>query len=88
MGDEEALDNQLYNNRAGGPVVPNDLRNGWANVNAERNWWGTSDATAIADRIWDFFDESGLSTADFTPFLTGPLTPRAHLPLVAVNRTQ
>ena len=39
-------------------------------VDAEQNWWGTTDSTAIAATIYDFYDSSAVGVVDFIPILT------------------
>lgn len=36
-------------------------------INAESNWWGTTDPTAIEGRIWHFIDDASLGIVDFSP---------------------
>ena len=65
-------DNNLYDN------TDYDLFNGNADgspdVNAENNWWGTTDSALIVAHIWDWFDDPNLGLVDFTPYLTSPDT--------------
>ena len=41
-------------------------------VDAEQNWWGTTDSTVIADGIWDQLDSTGVGAVDFIPTLPSP----------------
>ena len=41
-------------------------------LNAENNWWGTTDPAAIMASIYDFQDLPRHPTVDFTPFLDAP----------------
>lgn len=41
-------------------------------VNATYNWWGTTDAQAIKQSIYDSKNDSSLGTVNFVPFLTSP----------------
>jgi hypothetical protein len=41
-------------------------------VNATFNWWGTTDAEAISQLIYDFKNDANLGNVTFTPFLTAP----------------
>jgi hypothetical protein len=41
-------------------------------VDATNNYWGTTDASNIAQRIYDFFDDSTLPEVTFDPYLTAP----------------
>jgi len=38
-------------------------------VDATNNWWGTTDVSAIAAKIYDFSDSSGSATANWSPYL-------------------
>ena len=70
--------NNLYGNMTGDPAnTPNDLYNGnrfgGSDVDAENNWWGTTDPDVIEDHIWHFMDDPSLSFVDYTPYLTSPV---------------
>ena len=41
-------------------------------LNAQYNWWGTTDSTAIGQTIYDFKDDFNLGKVNYTPFLTAP----------------
>jgi hypothetical protein len=41
-------------------------------VNAAFNWWGTTNTTAIDQKIWDYYDNFNLGKVNYTPFLTAP----------------
>ena len=43
-----------------------------ANVNAQNNWWGTTDIPTINQTIYDSKVDSSLGTITFVPFLTQP----------------
>jgi parallel beta-helix repeat protein len=47
-----------------------DVQAGASAVDAENNWWGTTDRLAIAEKIFDSNDDFSLGTIIFTPFLT------------------
>ncbi len=54
------------------------LNSGSSNdINATYNWWGTTDAQAINQTIYDFKDDFNLGTVSFVPFLnaSNPETP-------------
>ena len=40
-------------------------------LNAEANWWGSSDPQVIEERIFDFDDWNNYALADYLPYLTG-----------------
>ena len=50
-------------------TVYNQTPNG---IDAEQNWWGTTDTSAIAAGIWDHSDTTAVGAVDFVPFLTSP----------------
>jgi len=69
-------DNNLYANMTGDPAnIPNDLYNGntytGVAVNAENNYWGTTDPAVIEDHIWHFMDDPSLDPVDYVPYTTG-----------------
>ncbi len=41
-------------------------------IEAVNNWWGTTDASAINQTIWDHKNASNLGTLNFDPYLTAP----------------
>jgi hypothetical protein len=41
-------------------------------INATNNWWGTTDAQAINQTIYDFKNDFNLGTVNFVPFLNAP----------------
>ena len=65
--------NNLYGNVAGNPGSPNDVRSGAAHVDAENNYWGTTDSSAIAAHIYDYFDDTSLGAVDYEPYLAAPV---------------
>jgi parallel beta-helix repeat protein len=74
--------NDLYGNLTGSPAItPNDLYNqniygdiyGDIDVNAENNYWGTTDVGIIEDHVWHFIDDSSLGIVDYNPFRTAPV---------------
>ena len=58
-----------------------------SNVNAFYNWWGTTDAFAINQTIWDFKNATNLGTLNFIPFLnqTNPFAPLVQT-LIAISQ--
>jgi hypothetical protein len=64
--------NNLFGNKATYEFRNNSLQG--SDVNANNCWWGTTSITAIEAKIWDYFDSSTLSIADYTPFATSPDT--------------
>ena len=43
-------------------------------LDAENNYWGTSDASAIATKVYDWNDDSSLGFVDYTPHETSLIT--------------
>jgi hypothetical protein len=76
------LNNNIYNNRNYNveESVPNN------DINATYNWWGTTDASAINQTIYDFKNDFNLGVVSFVPFLTAPnpLAPKAPLTFTVV----
>ncbi|MBC8422427.1 MAG: right-handed parallel beta-helix repeat-containing protein, partial [Chloroflexi bacterium] len=66
-------DNDLYDNLTGSPTTTaNDLYNGNPSgnpdVNAENNYWGTTDPAVIEEHVWHFVDDSALGIVDYVPY--------------------
>lgn len=73
-------DNNLHSNTSGsGGGIPNDLTSGRpsgsTDLDAENNWWGTTDMAAIEEQIWHFVDDAALGLVDFAPILMQPELP-------------
>ncbi|MCW4034735.1 MAG: right-handed parallel beta-helix repeat-containing protein [Candidatus Bathyarchaeota archaeon] len=43
-----------------------------SSLNATYNWWGTTDTEAIAQTIYDYYEDFYLGKVNFTPLLTEP----------------
>lgn len=41
-----------------------------SNISARNNWWGTTDATTIASKIYDYYDNINYGIVDFSTSLT------------------
>lgn len=41
-----------------------------SDVNATHNWWGTTDASVIDQKIWDYTDDFSLGKVNYMPILT------------------
>jgi len=50
-------------------------------INATDNWWGTTDASAINQTIWDHKNASNLGTLNFIPYLNEPNPLAPSIPL-------
>ena len=62
----------IYNNIYGSTDHNFHLTNIKNNINATQNWWGTTDAQAIAQTIFDYKKDFNLGNVTFVPFLTEP----------------
>lgn len=61
-----------YNNFTGKGRKAITLVNDSLNINAENNWWGTTDESMIQLMIDDGNDQPGLGIVDYEPYLTEP----------------
>jgi parallel beta-helix repeat protein len=61
----------ISNNNLGGNSKI-DLSAGYTAVDAANNWWGTTDVSAIGNKIFDSIDDYNFGTVTFSPFLTVP----------------
>jgi hypothetical protein len=43
-------------------------------INATYNWWGTTNASAISQGIYDYYDDFNLGIVTYNPFLSAPNT--------------
>ena len=62
----------------------NDNTQGSADVNAENNWWGTTETAGIMAKIYDWYDDTARGLVDFIPYLTAldtdaPISPPTGL---------
>jgi hypothetical protein len=85
------------NNDASLTFVGNNLQNNskynvyWTattDLNAESNWWGTTDQSAINNSIYDFNSDFNLGKVTFVPFLTTPNSqamPNPNAPIPTLN---
>jgi lipopolysaccharide export system protein LptA len=72
--------NNIYGN-----TIYNVKNQNPSNINANYNWWGTTDTQAINQTIYDFKDDFTLGTVSFVPFLSAanpdaPNYPSTSLP--------
>ncbi|MGH2522976.1 MAG: hypothetical protein ACRDH2_10785, partial [Anaerolineales bacterium] len=68
--------NNLHSNIASlGDDLYNDNASGSADVNAEDNYWGTTNPSTIESHIWHTVDDAALGVVDYFPFLLGPIDP-------------
>ncbi|MBS1252798.1 MAG: hypothetical protein MAG451_01840 [Anaerolineales bacterium] len=91
--------NNIFSNthsyQAGDIIVvgaPNDLTNKRASstsaVNAENNYWGTTDAGTSEEHIYHFIDDSSVGVVDYDPFAGSPFDapiPNLFIDDVSVN---
>ena len=56
-------------------------------INVANNWWGTTDTTAIREKIHDFEDDFNVGNVTFVPFLTSidPQAPDPNTPLPTIS---
>ena len=52
--------------------------NGDAPVSAFNNWWGTDDLVAVAELIWDIYDDQTLFKVLYDPILEAPEPTTGH----------
>jgi hypothetical protein len=64
--------NNIFDNTAPYEVL-NDYTSG-TTINAEENWWGTSNETKISAKIYDWFDKSTIGLIDYSPYRTSIIT--------------
>lgn len=69
--------NNIFNNTSGTTPIPMNLIAGPyssadPNLDAKNNWWGTTSIAAIEASIKDYADNTGLNTALYSPFRSGP----------------
>jgi hypothetical protein len=69
--DEEITQNNIYGN--GVFNVVNNVPFTVKNVNATRNWWGTTNKTLIETSIYDYYEDYNLSIILVEPLLTSPI---------------
>jgi hypothetical protein len=77
--------NAIYGNDTYDLTTSVDVTDG--PVNAQQNWWGTTSREAIAQHIYDWYDNASRAVVDFEPFLTSrpPLAPTALRPPLAAD---
>lgn len=67
--------NQIFGNGSGAAGRDYNTVGSWDTsviLNAQNNWWGTTDPATIADRINDQSDNAARPTVDFSYYLTSP----------------
>ena len=64
--------NNLYGNQ--GYELENSNLQSAGTLDAQFNWWGTTDGTTINSEIWDFFDDGSLAVTNYGNLLTVPST--------------
>jgi parallel beta-helix repeat protein len=62
----------ITQNSLWGNIQNNVRTSAQINVDATNNWWGTTDASAINQTIYDFKNSSSLGNVTFIPFLSSP----------------
>lgn len=66
-----AINNNIYGN-TGDYALANGNTQGAPNLDALNNWWGTTNASDISRRIYDFFDNGTRGIVYFNPYLLAP----------------
>ena len=79
--------NNIYDN-GGTYELSNQSALGTADLNAESNYWGTSDASAIAAKVHDWNDDSSYGFVDYTPHETALITSNPIAPPVNVVKEE
>lgn len=80
--------NRFENNLNNGSLnhVYNNAAQRALNIDAENNWWGSSDPSVIESAIFHFADDSTKGVVDFEPFCNEACTPpdplKVFLPLI------
>ena len=79
--------NNIYDN-GGTYELSNQSALGTADLNAESNYWGTSDASVIAAKVHDWNDDSSYGFVDYTPHETALITSNPIAPLFNVVKEE
>ena len=74
MGSLTIINNNIQENSNYSVRLSNGMK---SDIDATFNWWGTTDAQAINQSIFDFKSDSTLGNVTFVPFLTAP-NPKAQ----------
>lgn len=78
--------NNLFSN-----ISKYELRNnnsvGSSNLDAKNNWWGTSDDSAIQEKIYDWIDDTEKGIVDYSPFETAIITDAPISPPIGLSAT-
>ena len=77
--------NNLHSNE--GYEFYNDNSQTAGTLNAQTNWWGTTNATMIGEGIYDFFDDSSKSVTNYGNALTAPDTSAPPAPPTGLQVT-
>jgi subtilisin family serine protease len=62
--------NNIYNNSNYNVLMK---YNNYEDVNAQNNWWGTTDAVEIENKLYDYYDDTNLGKVIYNPFATAEL---------------
>lgn len=71
---KEIVGTQIYNNNIFNHECNFKTSIGIGSVDAINNYWGTTDKTEIANKIYDFYDDFNLYKVIYEPFLSAPYT--------------
>ncbi|MEM7132328.1 MAG: right-handed parallel beta-helix repeat-containing protein [Chloroflexota bacterium] len=73
-------DNDICVNVANqGNAFYNANPSGAEDINAENNYWGSTDLGTIETQIWHFIDDSALGIVDYEPIRTAPVSSNADV---------
>lgn len=86
---------QISDNASGMVIEYNDIFNNHckyeiknrssSDINAKYNFWGTTDASSIAEKIYDYYDYMAFGKVIFEPFATQPNIITTPLPDIKAN---
>lgn len=68
--------------------IENTIPFGVSNIEAENNYWGTTNVQLVDASIYDFFDLGNLSVVYNLPILTAPILTDTTCPFIAVGQAQ
>ncbi|MFZ1752836.1 MAG: right-handed parallel beta-helix repeat-containing protein, partial [Caldilineaceae bacterium] len=77
--------NNLYGNQ--GFEFYNSNQQSDGTLDAQSNWWGTTDTTTINNEIYDFFDDGSLAVTNYGNFLQAPDTAAPPAPPTGLQAT-
>ncbi len=75
---------EIYNNNFIANYSPYLLKNGYSSgdIEAQDNYWGTTNVSTISNKIWDWFDDASKTFVNINPIL---FTPDTNAPISRPN---